>query len=131
MSRAEETIRAFLAALEARDLEAAERHLHPDVEMVFPGGAVFHRLEDLVVWARPRYRDVAKRVERIDVATGPAGEVAFAQGTLHGHWPDGAPFDGIRFADWFEFDGGLIRRQRVWNDLAETLSKTRAGAKPV
>jgi len=120
-------IRAFLAALEARDLDAAKAHLHPDVEMIFPGGAVFHRLEELIDWARPRYRDVAKRVERIDVA----GETAFAQGTLYGHWPDGSAFEGIRFADWFEFEDGLIRRQRVWNDLAEILSDAGAGAKPI
>lgn len=122
-----ETIRAFLAALEARNLGAARVHLHPDVEMIFPGGAVFTRLEELIDWARPRYRDIAKRIERIDVA----GESAFAQGTLCGHWPDGSAFDKIRFADWFEFEGGLIRRQRVWNDLAECRLDTGAGTKPL
>lgn len=85
----EETIRAFLAALEARDLEAAETFLHPKVEMVFPGGATFHRLEQLIDWTRPRYRKVEKQVDRIDVAD----ETAVAQGTLHGHWPDGTAFD--------------------------------------
>ena len=123
----DETIRAFLTALEARDLPAAKTHLHPEVEMIFPGGAVFHRLEDLINWARPRYRNVAKRVERIDVA----GETAFAQGTLYGHWPDGSAFEGIRFADWFEFERGLIRRQRVWNDLAEVRLDPGPGAKPI
>ncbi len=122
----EETVRAFLAALEARDLEAAKTLLHPEVEMVFPGGAAFRRLEQLIDWARPRYRKVAKRVERIDVA----GGAAFAQGTIHGRWPDGTAFDGIRFADWFELEGGLIRRQRVWNDLADARLLADAGAKP-
>ena len=123
---AEDTIRAFLAALEARDLAAAQAHLHPEVEMVFPGGVAFRRLEELIDWARPRYRDVAKRVERIDVAADV--KTAFAQGTLYGHWPDGMAFEGIRFADWFEFEGGLIRRQQVWNDLAENRSNPGAGA---
>lgn len=111
----DDRIRAFLAALEARDLVAASAFLHPEIEMIFPGGAVFRQLDQLIDWARPRYRNVAKRVERIDVA----GETAFAQGTLYGLWPDGRAFEGIRFADWFEFEDGLIRRQRVWNDLAE------------
>ncbi|MCY3995727.1 MAG: nuclear transport factor 2 family protein [Rhodobacter sp.] len=122
----EETIRAFLAALEVHDLEAAKTLLHPEFEMVFPGGAAFKRLEHLIDWTRPRYRNVVKRIERIDVANG----AAFAQGTLHGQWPDGAAFDGIRFADWFEFKGGLIRRQRVWNDLAEVRLRVDASAKP-
>lgn len=123
----DDRIRAFLAALEARDLVVAKAYLHPEVEMVFPCGAVFRQLEDLTNWARPRYRDVAKNVERIDVA----GETAFAQGTLYGHWPDGSAFEGIRFADWFQFEGGLIRRQRVWNDLAEVRLDPGSGAKPL
>ena len=123
----EPTIRAFLAAFEARDLDAAKAYLHPDVEMIFPGGAHFHRLEDLVDWARPRYRNVAKNIQRIDVA----GDTAFAQGTLYGHWPDGNAFEGIRFADWFEFEDRRIRRQRVWNDLAAFHLESGAGAKPL
>jgi hypothetical protein len=120
----EDRIRAFLAALEARDLAMANTHLHPKVEMVFPGGAAFYRLEELIDWARPRYRHVAKLVERIDVA----GTTAFVQGTLYGQWPDGRAFEGIRFADWFEFEEGLIYRQRVWNDLAEIRLDPGAGA---
>ena len=120
-------IRAFLAALETGDLIDAKTHLHPEIEMTFPGDAVFHQLEDLIDWARPRYRDVAKWVERIDVT----GDTAFAQGTLFGHWPDGTAFEGIRFADWFEFEGGLIRRQRVWNDLAEVRLDPGAGAETI
>ncbi len=132
MSKTEDIIMAFLAALEARDLGKAQAFLHPEIEMVFPGGATFRTLDALVAWAKPRYRDVAKRVERIDVAPGSRGDIAFVQGTLHGHWPDGSAFDGIRFTDWFEFDDGLIRRQRVWNDLAEASnSKTGAGAEPL
>lgn len=123
----DDRIRALLSALETRDLEAAKAHLHPEVEMIFPGGAVFHRLEDLIDWARPRYRDIAKRIERIDVA----GDTAFAQGTLFGHWPDGSTFEGIRFADWFEFEGDLVRRQKVWNDLAEFYLKPGSGTKPL
>ncbi len=121
----EETVRAFIAALEARDLQAAKTLLHSEVEMVFPGGATFHRLEQLIDWARPRYRRVAKQIERIDVA----GETAFAHGTLHGQWPDGTAFGGIRFGDWFEFEDGLIRRQKVWNDLAEVRLKANADSK--
>lgn len=119
MSTPAEQITALLAALEARDLKTAEAQLHPEIEMIFPGGAVFKSLDQLVDWARPRYRDVAKHVERIDVSPGVMGDIAFVQGTLYGHWPDGEAFEGIRFADWFEFEDGLIRRQRVWNDIAE------------
>jgi len=30
------------------------------------------------------------------------------------------PFEGVRFVDRFEVAGGLLTRQDVWNDLAES-----------
>jgi hypothetical protein len=40
-------------------------------------------------------------------------------------WLDGTAFSGIRFIDRFEVAGGLIRRQDVWNDLAEVAGQRR------
>jgi hypothetical protein len=39
------------------------------------------------------------------------------QGRLAGEGLYGEPFSGVRFIDWFRVEGGLIRDQRVWNDL--------------
>ena len=111
------TVRGFLAALEARDLDAARALLAPGAVLTFPGGAQMTRLEDLLAWAAPRYRRVAKDVERVEAA----GGAVWCFGTLRGEWPDGAPFEGVRFADRFEVEGGLILRQDVWNDLAEAM----------
>jgi hypothetical protein len=47
-------------------------------------------------------------------------------GVLHGQWPDGAEFDGIRFIDRFLVVDGLLARQEVWNDLAEHRSAAAA-----
>lgn len=105
---------AFLRALEARDLPAARALLAPGAVMTFPGGARFATLEALVDWARGRYRRVAKRIEAVE-----AGASVWVRGTLHGEWPDGTPFDGVRFVDRFQIAGGLITAQEVWNDLAE------------
>ena len=117
----EALVRRFLALMEARELDAAAALLAPDVEMVFPGGARFGRLEELVDWARDRYARVAKRIERVDTAPAAGGAVVVVQGELFGAWPDGTGFDGIRFIDWFALKDGLIHRQHVWNDLAETM----------
>lgn len=111
---------AFLKALEARDLAAAQACLAEDAVMVFPGGARFTRLEDLVAWAKPRYRFVKKTVERVDVAGGDIGPIVYCFGTLSGEWPDGTPFEGIRYIDRFQFRDGLIAHQDVWNDMGET-----------
>lgn len=108
-------VKAYLMAMEARDLSAARAMLAPGFTMTFPGGRRMSTLEELIEWARPRYRFVKKTYERFDTSD----DVVYCFGTLHGEWPDGTPFQGIRFIDRFELAGGLITRQDVWNDIAE------------
>lgn len=115
-------VRRFLAAMEARDLAAARACMAEGAAMNFPGGARMARLEDLLAWARPRYRRVAKSYEGFEALDGAGGQVVWCRGTLSGEWPDGAPFAGIRFIDRFEVRAGLIRRQDVWNDMGEAMA---------
>lgn len=110
----------FLAAMEARDLDRARAFLAPGFTMHFPAQAPMHTLEGLVAWSKPRYRFVAKTYDGFDVAAGVAGPTVYAFGTLHGEWLDGTVFQGIRFVDRFETEGGRFTRQDVWNDMAET-----------
>jgi len=112
-------VRDYLAAMEARDLEAARGLLAAGFTMTFPGGATFRDPEELVAWARDRYRAVAKTCERFDEAPDGEGAVVYCFGTLSGEWPDGEPFAGIRFIDRFVVEDGKIAQQLVWNDLAE------------
>ncbi len=113
-------VRDYLGAMEQRDLEAATALLAPEFTMTVPGGAVFSRPEALADWAKSRYRSVAKTYERFDEAAGSSdGAVVYCFGTLHGEWPDGTPFDGVRFIDRFVVKAGRIIDQQIWNDLAE------------
>jgi hypothetical protein len=116
LSKAEQLVREYLAAMERRDLAAAKRFLAPGFFMVFPGGARFDSLEQLVESARGRYRSAKKTYERFD--TFDAGVYCF--GTLHGELLDGTPYSGVRFIDRFTVRDGKLVDQRVWNDLAET-----------
>ena len=111
--------RAFLAAMERRDLETARRYLAPDFSMCFPGGSEMRQLEELVERSRGRYRSVAKDFDRIDEAPATEGTVVYCSGRLRGVWNDGREFSGIRFIDRFEVVDGLIRRQDVWNDIGQ------------
>lgn len=113
------TVRAFLAAMAARDLATAEAMLAPGFRMVFPGGHAMTRLADLVAWAKSRYRSVAKDIERVETAPGAGTTTVFVTGTLFGEWPDGSRFEGIRFIDRFVLGSEGIVEQEVWNDLAE------------
>ncbi|MFZ4650697.1 MAG: nuclear transport factor 2 family protein [Rubrivivax sp.] len=114
-----ELVRAFLQAMEARDLERARTLLAPGFAMVFPGGAQPASLEELVARSALRYRHVAKRIERVDECWAPEGTVVYVFGTLYGQWPDGSAFEGVRFIDRFLVVEGAIAQQQVWNDLAE------------
>lgn len=120
---ASEVVRAFLLSMQERDLQGASQWLAPDFSMCFPGGAKLHSLQELTQWASGRYRHVAKDFERFEECW--TGEVAvvYCSGTLRGTWLDGQEFSGIRFIDRMEVAGGLIRRQDVWNDLAESRAR--------
>lgn len=123
-TEAEDTIRAFLDAMEKRDLIAAETFLGPGFTMEFPGGEKMHSLDELVAWAKPRYRSVGKRYESFDVSDSGKGDAAvYCFGTLEGVWNDGTSFSGIRFIDRFTVVDGKIIDQKVWNDIGEATSR--------
>ncbi|WP_099825607.1 nuclear transport factor 2 family protein [Oceaniglobus indicus] len=115
----ETLVRRFLTAMEARDLTVARACLDDRFVMYFPGTGPIHDLETLIEWSRPRYAFVKKTYDGFDVSDG----IVYCRGTLSGEWPDGAPFDGIRFIDRFEIEGERIVRQDVWNDMAEVRAR--------
>ena len=120
MSKAEQVVRDYLAAMERRDLAAAKAMLAPGFLMVFPGNRRFDSLEALVDWARGRYRSAKKTYQRFDAA----GDVVYCFGTLYGEWLDGRPYADIRFIDRFTVRDGKLVDQQVWNDLAEVGSSS-------
>lgn len=115
-----EIVRSYLAAMEARDLNAAKQWLAEDATLTFPGGANFTSLERMIDWARTRYSHIGKSYERFDETWADDGSVVICQGSLHGEWLDGTNFKDIRFVDWFLIRNDRIVEQRVWNDLSET-----------
>lgn len=114
----------FLEAQGARDLDRARSLCGAGFEMIFPGPVRFTEFQDLINWAAPRYRSVAKRIERVEEAPMGVHVGVWITGTLYGERPDGTPFDNVRFVDRFDVVDGRIARQEVWNDLAESLSVT-------
>lgn len=113
----EQTVRAYLDAMERRDIPMAKSFLAPGFHMVFPGGKRFDTLEQLVEAARGRYRSAKKTYERYEAA----GNAMYCYGTLYGELLDGTPYSGIRFIDRFTVKDGKLVDQMVWNDMAEVL----------
>lgn len=112
-------VRDFLAAMQARDLPRAESYLAADFVMEFPGAVRMRKLAELIAWAQPRYKSVAKTYTRFDQAFNDDGTVVYCYGTLSGEWLDGRAFADIRFIDRFTIRDGKLADQTVWNDLAE------------
>ena len=119
----EARVRAFLGAMEARDIDGATSMLADDFAMNFPGTGQMSRISELLDWAKDRYRFVQKKYDGFDTVETGDSAIVYARGTLHGEWPDGTPFSGIRFIDRFEIKNDLLRNQDVWNDLAEVRPK--------
>lgn len=113
-------IQDFLRKIEARDLVAAERLMDPGARIIFPGRAVYKSQAEMVEASRGRYQWVKKTFDRTDVITEEGAAVVYIMGTLFGVNRHGVPFSDIRYIDRFEIREGLITRQDVWNDLAES-----------
>ena len=118
-STASNIVRAYLAAMAARDLETAGSFLAEDFKMTFPGDVCFTTPKQLAAWGSERYRFVKKSYDGFDEMQCDGKIVIYCYGTLNGEWPDGKPFSGVRFIDRFEVKDKLLLDQRVWNDLAE------------
>lgn len=113
---------SYLTAMEARDLDAARSLVMAEgLELVSPGDRRFDRIDDIVKYSAEWYRFVKKRITARDAWQ--SGDVVrvLISGTLHGEWPDGTQFEGIRFVDWFELRDGKIAKQHVWNDTGQRL----------
>lgn len=113
------TVRAYLAAMEARDLDTAKSMLGAGFVMNFPAAPGLTTLEELIAWSKPRYAFVKKTYDKVEAFQQGETSVVYTMGTLYGEWLDGTAFEGIRFIDRFDLRDGLIVRQDVWNDMAE------------
>jgi 4-oxalocrotonate tautomerase family enzyme len=117
-------VRAYLSAMEARDLDTAQSMLGDGFVMNFPDAPGMTTPDELIAWAKPRYAFVKKTYETVEAFQKGETAIVYAIGTLHGEWLDGSTFKGIRFIDRFELVDGKITRQDVWNDMAEVKANT-------
>ena len=118
-------VQSFLSAMEAREIDVAQAMLGEEFVMNFPAAPLMHTLQELIDWAKPRYRFVKKTYEGYDAMQGVGDQaIVYCRGTLSGEWLDGAAFAGIRFIDRFEITDGKITCQDVWNDIADIKAQT-------
>jgi hypothetical protein len=59
--------------------------------MTFPGTGPMMALEELIDWAKDRYRFVTKTYEAVEAFPSEGIAVVYTRGTLAGEWPDGTP----------------------------------------
>lgn len=116
-------IATYLAAMQARELEVAQKMLGEGFVMNFPDAPGLTTLAELIAWAKPRYKFVKKTYDKFEAFQNGPVSIVYSIGTLYGEWLDGSEFSGIRFIDRFEITDGKITRQDVWNDMAEVKGK--------
>jgi hypothetical protein len=117
-------VERYLSLCERRDAAAAQSCWSTDAKVVFPGppgGRVFGSVDEMFASNNGRFRRAAKQLDFSVSGTrlSDGRSVAISTGTLHGETLAGTPFQGIRYLDLFVVEGGRIREQLVWNDLAE------------
>ena len=119
----------YLRLLMIPDPAAASRYVAPDLRIRFTGGRAMSAPAECAAFNATRYRWVKKRIDATETVAGgtPEHTVVYSLGTLYGEWPDGTPFEGIRFIDRFTIRDGKLADQLVWNDIAEVQAKSRAG----
>ncbi|MGB4325076.1 MAG: nuclear transport factor 2 family protein [Candidatus Nanopelagicales bacterium] len=121
----QEIVDEYLQLCEDRELDKASHFLASDAVIIFPGGRRYASLQEMAAASNGRYSWVRKLRNEYAVgqgvsADGKQEQIVTSIGTLYGEKLDGAPFDGIRYVDVFMLREGLIVRQEVWNDLAES-----------
>lgn len=114
-----ERTRRYLEASGSRRLEEARGHLADEVVLQFPNGT-FDSLEGLLAASEGRYRRIGKVHESWDVCEHDDEVTVVSVGTLHGENAHGVAFEGVRYIDRILYRDGLIVRQEVFNDLAES-----------
>jgi len=117
-----EMVNDYLRLCEERNLSEAAKYLAKDVQLTFPGGAVFRDLPTMVADGVRRYESVRKHRTEFFVGSraSDGAETCISTGTLDGSTLWGTTFTGVRYLDLFVIRNGLIHEQYVWNDLAET-----------
>jgi ketosteroid isomerase-like protein len=119
-------VERFMLASMKGDRAVTDELMSPDIDVTFVGGQKLGKPEEIRTVNSRRYRNVAKSIERYDVAFHDDEIVVYSIGTLFGEWLDGEPFEGDRYIDRFAIKGGKIIKMDVWNDSAERLLE-RAG----
>jgi len=117
------TVRSFLDAMEAGDVEKAQGFAARNARYVLPGGGSTQSLDEIVRFVGQRYRTLSKKIERFDRVEMDGDDIVFATGTLTGAWEDGAPFEGVRFVDRFVLRAGAIVLHEIWNDAGEARAR--------
>ena len=121
-------VNEYLRIVMIPDPETAMRFVSPNLQIRFTGGRPMEVPADCSAFNASRYKWVKKHIEKTEVVSGGTDleTVVYSIGTLHGEWPDGAPFEGNHYVDRYIVSHGLITSLEVWNDGAEWLM-VRAG----
>jgi ketosteroid isomerase-like protein len=121
------TARRWLEALSDEDFDAALALVHPDVELVPPGGqAPYRGVESMRAWMEPdAFHDQVVTPVQVDVA---ADGTVLARQHLQGRGASsGIELEGHSWSVWTFDEAGLITRIEIYLDHEEERAREAAG----
>ena len=111
-----EIVKGYLAAVEKRYHKMASKFLGDNFWMEFRGSVRMTKLEQLVLWSKPRDKSVKNYFDFLE-AYRVYDTLITCHGMLDMIFTIRDDFQGIRFIDVFTISGHKFTGQLVWNDL--------------
>ncbi|HSJ16824.1 MAG TPA: nuclear transport factor 2 family protein [Solirubrobacterales bacterium] len=122
-----ETARRWLEALSSEDFEAAIALVHPDVELVPPGGHPPYRGADSMRrWMEPDAFE-AQEVTPVEIIVTPEGTILARQHLRARGAGSGIELEGHSWSVWTFDEAGLITRIEIYLEHEEDKAREAAG----
>jgi ketosteroid isomerase-like protein len=122
-----ETARRWLEALSSEDFDAAIALVHPDVELVPPGGHPPYRGADSMRrWMEPDAFE-AQEVTPVEIVVAAEGTILARQHLRARGAGSGIELEGHSWSVWTFDEAGLITRIEIYLDHEEDKAREAAG----
>jgi hypothetical protein len=120
---ARSVVRAFILAVNERNVEAARAATGPGLKMTFPGNTVMHSIDEFFTWVAGRSPKSAYLYDTVDVLEDRDALVAYASGSVVGETVSGLSFSGVRVIDKFVIRNGKVVEKEAWSDMADFMRR--------
>lgn len=114
-------VKQFIAAINSRDLQAAESVSDPNLEMFFPAGVTLTGVAGFFDWLKKRTPVSRYDYDTFHAVLSGSDFIVYASGSATGELASGVSFTAVRVLDRFLIRDGKIVKKEAWSDMGEVL----------